>query len=148
MCVCCCTNECSLWLLECITGSSFISPSSGRSEELLFGNQTFEGEEGNETGADGNGAGNQPQQEEDKKHERLEKVRRKREHHLRTTSLFKANQIMMDNKNEEYKLIDQLSSHHQKQLFNGHGYNLAIHKGHVRGKPCCAAVLLLYISLI
>ena len=31
-------------------------------------------------------------------------------------------------------ILNQVSTHTRKQLFNGHGYNLAIYKGHVRGK--------------
>ena len=118
MCVCCCTNECSKWLLDCILSSSpSTSPSSAYSEELLFGNQTFGKDE-----TDQSGNGEHPD-------DKLERLRRKREHRLRTTSLLKANQMVESNSD----MIDQISSHHKKQLFNVHGYNLAIYKGHVRG---------------
>lgn len=119
MCVMCCTNECSKWFLECLTSSPSTFPSSGYSEELLFGNQTFDGNEAGTT------SGNNEHPDE-----KLERLRRKREHRLRATSLLKASQMVDTNDD----VIDQLSSHQRKQLFNGHGYNLAIYKGHVRGK--------------
>ena len=61
--------------------------------------------------------------------EKLERLRRKREHRLRSTSLLKASQLIDRNTD----MVDQFSSHQRKQLFNGHGYNLAIYKGHVKG---------------
>ena len=116
MCVCCCTNECAKWFLECLASPS---PTSSYSEELLYGDQTFESNEG----AD---ASNESSVE------RLERLRRKREHRLRSTSLLKASQ-MIDENND---MVDQFSSHQRKQLFNGHGYNLAIYKGQIRGNCC------------
>ena len=119
MCVCCCTNECTKWLLECITVSSSAYPSSGHSEELLFGDQLFPGNDGTN---DGNDKVNNE--------EHLERERVKREHCLRSTSLLNATNIISTSDN----ILNQVSTHTRKQLFNGHGYNLAIYKGHVRGK--------------
>ena len=119
MCVCCCTNECTKWLLECITSSSSAYPSSGQSEELLFGDQLFPGNDGTNNGND-----------KVNNEEHLERERVKREHCLRSTSLLNATNIISTSDN----ILNQVSTHTRKQLFNGHGYNLAIYKGHVRGK--------------
>lgn len=114
MCVCCCTNGCVNWCLECLTSSSSAYPSSGFSEELLFYHQTFPDEK------EGNG--------ECKEDEECISV--KREHRLRSMSLLRASSII--NSNEDI-MAHHTSTHNRKQLFNGHGYNLAIYKGHIRG---------------
>ena len=119
MCVCCCTNECAKWLLECVTSSSSAYPSSGYSEELLFGDQMFPEKE-NANAAD---------HVSDHSEEQLERCRIKREHRLRATSLLGASKIISTDENT----LNQISSHNRKQLFNAHGYNLAMYKGHVRG---------------
>ena len=114
MCVCCCTNGCVKWCLECLTTSSSAYPSSGYSEELLFYHQTFPDEK----------EGNIDCKEDE------ECIRVKREHRLRSTSLLRASSII--NSNEDI-LVHHPSSHNRKQLFNEHGYNLAVYKGHIRG---------------
>ena len=119
MCVCCCTNECAKWFLECVTSSSSSYPSSGYSEELLFGVHGSPDEEKLKPGIN-----------EEPSEEKLEHCRVKREHRLRATSLLNASYII----NASEDMFHQTSSHNRKQLFNGHGYNLAMYKGHVRGK--------------
>ena len=118
MCVCCCTNECAKWFLECVTSSSSSYPSSGYSEELLFGVHGSPDEEKLKPGIN-----------EEPSEEKLEHCRVKREHRLRATSLLNASYII----NASEDMFHQTSSHNRKQLFNGHGYNLAMYKGHVRG---------------
>ena len=118
MCVCCCTNECATWFLECVTTSSSSYPSSGYSEELLFGVHGSPEEEKLN-------CGNNDEHSE----ETLEHCRVKREHRLRATSLLSASHII----NASEDMFHQTSSHNRKQLFNSHGYNLAMYKGHVRG---------------
>ena len=112
MCVCCCTNECIKWCLDCLSPSSTAYPSSSFSEELLFYHSS------------------NPKDNEANHKENEECIRVKREHRLRSTSLLRASNII--NSNED-TMINHSSTHHRKQLFNGHGYNLAIYKGHVRG---------------
>ena len=116
MCVCCCTNECVKWCLECLTPSSSAYPSSSYSEELLFYHPTFPEEK--ET--------NKDDKVDDKENE--ECIRVKREHRLRSTSLLRASYII-----NEDNMVNHSSTHNRKQLFNGHGYNLAIYKGNVKG---------------
>ena len=114
MCVCCCTNECTKWCLECFSSSSSDYPSSRFSEELLFYHPTFSDE-----------ASKGAKDDEDF-------IRVKREYRLRSTSLLRASHII--NSSDDIMVHHTSSSHNRKQLFNGHGYNLAIYKGHVRGK--------------
>ena len=130
MCVCCCTNECAKWCLECVTSSSSSYPSSGYSEELLFGVRCSSNEEKLNPGNN-----------EERSEENLEHCRIKRDHRLRATSLLNANLII----NESEDMFHQTSSHNRKQLFNGHGYNLAMYKGHVRGKDFVSITLFLHI---
>ena len=118
MCVCCCTDECTKWLLECLSSSSSAYPSSLRSEELLFGGH---GSSEEEKATPGN--------KDEPSEEKLAHCRVKREYRLRATSLLNASHII----NSREDMLHQTSSHNRKQLFNGHGYNLAIYKGHVRG---------------
>ena len=118
MCVCCCTNECAKWLLECVTSSSSSYPSSGYSEELLFGVHCSPEKENVS-----------PENNDELSEEKLEHCRVKREHRLRATSLLNASHIL----SASGDMFHQTSSHNRKQLFNGHGYNLAMYKGHVRG---------------
>ena len=132
MCVCCYTNECAKWLLECVTSSSSSYPSSGYSEELLFGVHGFPEEE---KGNPGNNV---------RHYEETCKV--KREHRLRATSLRGASHII----NASEDIFQQTSSHSRKQLFNGHAYNLAMYKGNVRGNdfvliaPLCIYRICIY----
>ena len=118
MCVCCCSNECVKWFLDCISSSSTLYPSSRESEELLFGVHASTDEK-------------RINDEEKDEHteEKLEHIRAKREYRLRATSLLNASYII----NSSEDMFHQNLSHNRKQLFNGHGYNLALYKGHVRG---------------
>lgn len=133
MCPCYCCGDCTKWLLEWLTKTSITSiPDSNFGVSLLYDDQNFyETKEIDENDkipnvpsygviidVPGNGSPT----------DKTELIRRKREQEFRMATMMKAQCLKTENPEMVY------FAHQRKQLLNGHGYNLAIFKGHVRGK--------------
>ena len=130
MCPCYSCGNCTRWLLECISGTPITAiPSSDFAVNLLYGDEDFyETDENLEYGDHAPAIDGVSDPAAASPTVKTELIRRKREQEYRMASLVKAEAMKLENPEMEY------FAHQRKQLLNGHGYNLGIFKGHVRGK--------------
>ena len=110
-------NDCAKWCIGCCVSTSVTKlPRNQNQEEILFGDQEFY-----EPAKDGQIV------DDEQIPPGVELIRRKREQQFRMMPLVKARDMVQNDPAMSY------FAHQRKQLLNGHGYNLAIFKGHVRG---------------